>query len=164
MAFSNERFEPSRALGIGAVAAARSNRLNRRRAERMALLRAAQRAGGEHPDVDDSHIGGFRMRQQIAVIMRRVTSGDSRAGARIEEIVADLRGVDDAGVDDLVERGGVADGRDAVEAGLPLLAQTLERRHDLAEHGLWRQVAVAAIPGDMVVELEQVDLVELEPL
>jgi phosphoribosylformimino-5-aminoimidazole carboxamide ribonucleotide (ProFAR) isomerase len=49
--------------------------------------------------------GGVRdraMRQQIPEIMRRVAWGDLRSGARVEQVIADLGGVEDAGVHHLV--------------------------------------------------------------
>src|SRR5262249_56411167 len=53
---------------------------------------------------------------------------------------------------------------EADEAGLALLPQTLECRHDLVEHDLWGKPAVAAVRGDVIVELEQVDAIELQAL
>ena len=84
MTLADQRLKPPGSLGVGPVAAARADRLDRRRTERMALFGAAQCAGGEHPDIDDAHIGGLGMRQQIAEIMRRIARRDRRAGARVE--------------------------------------------------------------------------------
>src|ERR1700746_5803 len=96
--------------------------------------------------------------------MRRIARRHCRPGARIEQIVADLRSIERTRIDDLVQRRGVADRGDAVEADLALLAQAPEGRPDFAGYDLGRHVAVAAVPGDMVVKLEQIDLVELEAL
>ena len=130
----------------------------------MAVFGAAQGAGGEHPDGDDAHVCGFRVRQEIAEIMRRIPRRDRSPGARIEQVIADLRGIEGAGVDHPVERRGVADRGDPVEPGLALFAQPLERRHDLAEHDFRREIAFLAVEHDVVVQLEQIDLLALQPL
>ena len=96
--------------------------------------------------------------------MRRIALRHGRAGAGVEHIVADLRSVEGARVDDPVEGLRIADRGDAPETGLALLAQPLECRGDLAEHGLGSKAAVAAVRGDVVVQLEQVDMVELQAL
>src|SRR5262252_5184344 len=125
MPFSDQRFEPPRALDIYPVGGARADWLDARRAERVARLDPAQRAGGEHADGDDTHRSRTRMRQEIAEIMRRKARRDCRPGAGIEQVIADLRGVEDARVRDLVQRRGVADRCNAIETGLSLLAQAL---------------------------------------
>ena len=109
-------------------------------------------------------VGGFGVGQKIAEIMRRIARRHRRPGARVQHVVADLGGVEGAGVGDPVQRRGVADRGDAEKARLALLAQPLERRHDLAEHDFRRQVRIAAVGEDVVVQLEQVDMVELQPL
>src|SRR5215469_6892486 len=96
--------------------------------------------------------------------MRRIARRYCRPGARVEKIVADLGGVESARIGDLVERRGVADRGYPVKPGLALLAQALERRHDLAEHDFRGQVAVAAVPGDVVVQLKEIHPLELQPL
>ena len=74
-----------------------------------------------------------------------------------------MRGVEGVGVYHSVKCRGIADCGDAVEEDLALLAQALERRHHLAEHDLRGQIAVPALPGDVVVQLEQIEPVELQP-
>src|SRR6516164_5050095 len=75
-----------------------------------------------------------------------------------------MRGIEGTRIDDRVKCWGVADRGDATETGLALLAQPLEFRGDLAEHRLGSKAAVAAVRGDVVVQLEQVDMVELQAL
>src|SRR6266404_6892183 len=96
--------------------------------------------------------------------MRGIARWNRRAGAWIEQIIADLCGVEGAGIDDPVKCGGVTDRSDAKKADFALLAQSLEGRDDLAEHGLGGKAAIAAILGDVIVQLEQVDAVELQAL
>src|SRR6516164_10198557 len=96
--------------------------------------------------------------------MGGIARRNRRPGARIQQIVADLGGVEDARIDDPVERWGVADRGNAAKAGLALLPQSLESRNRLAENGLGRKAAVAAVHGDVIVQLEQVDPVELQTL
>ena len=86
------------------------------------------------------------MGQQIAVILRRIAGRNRRAGARVQEVVADLRRVEGARVDYPVQRGGLADGGDAEEPDLALRAQPLERRHDLVEHALGGEIAALVVP------------------
>ena len=47
---------------------------------------------------------------------------------------------------------------------LALLAQPLEGRHDLVEHGFGGEIGSLGRADDRVVELEQIDLLELQPL
>ncbi len=110
----------------------------------MAVLGAAQSTGGEHTNGDHAHVGGLGMRQKIAEIMRRIPRRNCCPGARVQHVVADLGGVEDAGIGNLVQCRCVADRGDAVKPGLALLAQPLERRHDLAEHDFRRQIGIAA--------------------
>src|SRR6266436_6761177 len=96
--------------------------------------------------------------------MRGIARWNRRAGAWIEDIIADLCGVEGARIDDPVKRGGVADRSDAKEADLALLPQSLEGRDDLTEHSLGGKAAVAAICSNMIVQLEQIDAIELQAL
>ena len=110
----------------------------------MALLGAAQRAAGEHADDDDAHVGGLQRGRADC----RNPAPDSPPArprrARVQQIVADLRGVEDAGIDDPVQRGGLADRGDAEKAAFALLAQPLEGRHDLVEHDVGGEIRAAA--------------------
>src|SRR6516162_6033323 len=96
--------------------------------------------------------------------MRRIARRHCSPRAWGEKIVADLGGVESARIGHLVERRGIADRGYPVKPGLALLARAFEGRHDLAEHDFGGQVAVAAVPGDVVVQLEQVDSLELQTL
>ena len=130
----------------------------------MALLGAADRPAGEHADDDDAEIGGLTVAQKVAVILRRVAGRQRRAGARVEEIVAGLRGIERARVDDLVQRGGLAVGGDAEKAQFPLRAQLLEGRHDLAEHGVGGEIGALCRADDGIVELVEIDPLQLQAL
>src|SRR5438270_12009945 len=89
--FANQRLEPPGTLDIGPVRGTRADRLDTRRAERMALLGPAQCAGGEHADRDRAHVGGLGMRQQVAEVICRVPRRVSRSGAGVARVVAELR-------------------------------------------------------------------------
>ena len=83
-----------------------------------------------------------------------------RAG--VEHVERHLRAVECVGCDQLVQRRGLADRREADEAGLALLAQLVERGHDVVQHFLRAQ----RLPGrraDRVVQLKQVDMIALQP-
>ncbi len=88
----------------------------------------------------------------------------SAASARVEQIVADLRGIEGARIDDAVEIPSRAEPGDAEEADLALLAQALERRHHLAQHDLGGERPLPSVRRDPVVQLQEVDLVAAEPL
>src|SRR5262245_10503042 len=96
--------------------------------------------------------------------MRGIARWNCRAGAWIEHIVADLRGVEGARIDDPVKCGGVAYRSYAKEADLTLLPQSLEGGDDLTEHDLGDKAAIAAIRSNMIVQLEQIDAIELQAL
>src|SRR5215469_9547543 len=96
--------------------------------------------------------------------MSRIVRQNRFAGARIEHIVADLRGVEDPRINHPVKCWRITDCSDAAKASLALLPQSFKCRHDLAEHGLRGKAAVAAIRGDMIVELKKVDMVQLQAL
>ena len=57
-----------------------------------------------------------------------------------------------------MQRRRVADGGDAEEAHLALLAELLERRHDLVQHGFRRHASPPPSVGDRIVQVEDVDL------
>src|SRR5260370_8388633 len=63
-----------------------------------------------------------------------------------------------------MEGSGIAYCGNAEEARLALLTQSLECRHDFVQDDPGGQIAVAAFFGNMVVQLEEIDLLELEPL
>src|SRR5260370_7629901 len=91
----------------------------------MPLLRPAQRTGGEHTDRDHAHVRGFGMSQQIAEIMRRVAWGDLCSGARVEQIIADLGGAEEAGVYHLMGGSGISYSGNAQKAPLSFPTHSL---------------------------------------
>ena len=130
----------------------------------MTLLGPADRAAGEHADDDNAEIGGLRVAEEVAVILRRIAGRQRSSRARVEEIEARLRAIEAARVDDLMERGGRAIGGDAEIAQLPLVAQLLERRHNLVEHGVGGEIGARGGADDGIVELVEVDPLQLQAL
>ncbi len=57
----------------------------------------------------------------------------------------------------------IAERRDPEEADLPLLAQALERRHHLVEHLPDAERRSAAVLGDRIVQMKDVDPVKTQP-
>src|SRR5207344_1374310 len=72
VSLADQRLEAAGALDVAAIVRARTDRRRRRRAQRMALLGAADGAAGQYPDHDDAHIGGLGVAEQVAVILRRI--------------------------------------------------------------------------------------------
>ena len=62
-----------------------------------------------------------------------------------------------------MQRLGLADRREADEAGLALLARAIERRHHVAEHLVDAHRHAVGARRDHVVQLEHVDMVALQP-
>ena len=95
--------------------------------------------------------------------MRRIVRGDGGAGARVQKIVGHLRAVEGARFDDPLEGFRVADRSDAQKARLSRFFQPLEGRHDLAEDLFGRQRVIAPGERNAIVQLEEIDMVELQP-
>ena len=132
----------------------------------MAADGAAERAGRQHPDRDGADAGAARVIEQAAEVVGREPGRHRDAGARVQEIDTDLGGVDHAGIEQRVERGGVAQRGDPDEARLALATEGIERRHDLVEDAAQRQPAArprAALGEDRVVELDEVHPVHGQP-
>ena len=85
------------------------------------------------------------------------------AGGRVQQVVRDLRRVEDARFDDLVQRRRVTHGRDPEEQDLALAPEALERGGNLAEDDVGRKGLAAVVGADRVVELQQVDAFPVEP-
>src|SRR5262249_21683437 len=80
--------------------------------------------------------------------------------ARIEDVVADLGRMEDAGIDHAMDGRRVPERSDPEEAYLAVLSQSLERRDDAFEHG--RRVERAAVRREQVVQLEEIHVVQTE--
>src|SRR5207247_11205052 len=122
----------------------------------------AQLAARMHTADDDADATLPRALEHAPEVLGREPRRHLDAGARVEQIVADLRGVERRRVEHPVEGPGVAERRDAPEARLALRLQSLERGNHLADHGAHADRARAALADDVVVELEQVHLREAE--
>src|SRR5205814_10646013 len=87
MAFAHQRLEAAGALDIAAVVGARADRRRRRRAQRVALLGAAQRAAGQHADVDDAIPAGLGRARRFAVFLGGEPGGAGGPGAGVKGFV-----------------------------------------------------------------------------
>src|SRR5215471_12677404 len=105
-----------RALDVGRVVGPGSDRLYGGGAGGMARLKSAERAARKDADADGTHALLMGAHGELLEILRGETRGKRRARAGIEQVVADLRGVQGAGVDDLLQGGRVAERGDAAEA------------------------------------------------
>src|SRR5262249_28526994 len=125
---------------------------------------AAQGTARQHADHDDAHAALTRAVEEPAEILGGKARRHRGPGARVEQVVADLCGVDRAAVDRLVERPGLAERGHTTEADPSLRAELLHGRNDLAQDVAHAERAAAARRLDAVVELEQVDALPAEPL
>ncbi len=161
---AHHRVEPARPRDVLGIARARADRLDHRRAERIALLASRQRAAREHADADGADARFRGAIEDQSKILRRIGGGQRLARTRIERVVRHLRGVERARRDHAVQRLGLADRREADETCLALLARLVQRRHDVAEHLRDAHRAAVGAVLDHVVQLEHVDMVALQPL
>ena len=162
MALAHQRLEPLRALDVGRIVGARADRLDLRHRQRMAPVRARERAGGQHADADGAHARLVRDLHQALVVLRRVAGGNRHAGRRIERVVADLRHVEGTGAGHLQQHRRVAQRRDADVARLALLAHALEGRQRFVHELVEGDGVAGAARGDGVVAVEDVDMVAAE--
>ena len=123
----------------------------------MPLGGTGQRAAGQHADGDDADAGRFGVIEQPSVILRRIVRRQRHGGRRIEHVVNHLRTVEDAGVDHLMQRRSVANRGEPEKANFPLGPQPLECRDHLAKHLPDAQRFAAAVLGDCVVQMEDID-------
>ena len=162
MALAQHRREPPRARNICRIACAGADRLDLRKAKRIALLASGERAACEHADADRADAVLRGKIENAAVILRRKGSRDRLARTRIERIVRHLRGVERAGRDQAVQRRGFADRREADVACLALLARAREGGHHVAEHFVGAH-GLPVARADHVVQLKNVDMIALQP-
>jgi hypothetical protein len=128
----------------------------------VTLGRARQRAAGQHADADDANAGSLGGIEQSSVILCRIVRRQLLGGRWIEHVVDDLRAVEGAGIDHLMQRRGVADCRDPEETNLALLTQPLERRYHVAEHLSDAQRRSAPCFGNRIVQVKDVDPVKTQ--
>jgi hypothetical protein len=74
----------------------------------MTLGRARQRAAGQHADAHDADAGGRGRIEQPSIILRRIARRQFAGRRWIEHVVDDLRAVEDARIDHLMQCRGVA--------------------------------------------------------
>src|SRR5204863_8693614 len=98
--------------------------------DRVSSLRATERAAREYPDDDDAGATLRGVIEQAPEVLRPEPWGQRVGGAGVQKIEADLRGLHERGVEHLVQRGRLAQRRDAIEADLALLDEPGERGHD----------------------------------
>ena len=130
----------------------------------MALARAGQCATGQHPNAHYADAGGLCVLEQPPVVLRRIVRRQRCGGRGIEHVVADLGTVEDPRIDHLVQRRGIADRRDSQEARLAALALTLEGRHQFFEDLPNAERVAAAIHGNGIVKVKDVDPLQTQPL
>src|SRR5215471_20801483 len=97
------------------------------------------------------------MIEQPSVILCWIICRQLSRRRRIEHIVDHLSAVEDACVDHLVKRGGFADCGEPKETCLALPTCSLECRHHLTEHLLDTERFPAAVLGDCIMQVEDID-------
>ena len=128
----------------------------------MTLGGARQGATGQHADADHANAGFLGVVEQPFVILRRIVRRQFPGGGWIEHVVDELRAVEDAGIDHLMQRRRIADTRQPEETNLALLAQAFERRDYIAEHLPYAQRRSAALQGNRIMQVKDVDPVKAQ--
>src|SRR5262249_61399089 len=95
----------------------------------VAFIRTGKGAAGQTADTHHANAGGSSMVEQPGIVLSR-TICRYRSGSRwIEHVVDNLGTVEDACIDYLMQRRGIADRGDPQETRLPLVAQFLKGGH-----------------------------------
>ena len=147
---------------IGVVGQRGPDWLGRRTGDWMALGRSGQRAAREDADADHADVCRARMIEQPSIVLRRIVRRQSAGSGRVEHVIDHLRAVEDARIDHLMQRRRIADGSQPKETRLALLAQAIEGRHHLAQCLRNAECFSAALLGDRVVQVEDIDPFELQ--
>src|SRR5260221_3707550 len=124
----------------------------------MTCLDTAQRAAGEDADADRTHGGGARPLEQQGEILAGKTRWQRAPGAGIEEVVTDLRRVEDSRIDDAVKLRRLTEPSDPEEADLALAPQGLKGRDNLVDNDFGLERPILPVLGHPVVELQKIDL------
>ena len=117
----------------------------------MTRRHTAQRAGGEHADHDDADTPLLRRDEQAPEVLGGEARGDLHARAGVEQVVADLHGVERRRAYEPVQCGRVAERRDAPEARLALRLESQKRRDHLGDDVAHGERALGASLGEGVV-------------
>ena len=121
-----------------------------------------QSAAGQNPDADHADTRRLRMIEETAIILCREICRHAARGRGVEHIVNHLRAIEEARVDDLLERVRVSDGGKAEELHLALPPQPVERGHHLVEHLPNAQRFLPAFRRDRVVQIKDAHALEAE--
>src|SRR6266436_379185 len=100
------------------------------------------------------------MIEQSSIILCRIVRRQFLGGRWIEHVVDDLSAVEDARIDHLMERRGVAYCRHPEETNLPLLTQALEGWYHVAEHLSDAQRRSASCLGNRIMQVKDIDPVK----
>src|SRR6185312_15959191 len=118
-----------------------------------------ERAARQNANCDDAGAGFRRVLEKAAVVLPGIVRRQRFRRGWIEHVVDDLRAVEGAGIDDLLQRPRVADRGEAEKPRLALLAQFLESGHHLAEPLRDAERGTAAGVSDRIVQVKDIDVV-----
>jgi hypothetical protein len=132
----------------------------------MPRFNTTQGPGSEDTNADHSHLLLLGLGQETVEVLGGEASRNLNPSAGVEQIVADLHSIEGRSGNHLVHGRGLAESRDAAKAGLPLALQCLQGRDNAAEHVLDAEPTgiSAALQGNMVMELQEIDMVQAEAL
>src|SRR5437867_6126285 len=134
VALVHEGAERLRATHVSPVIRTGSDWIHTGHGDGMARLRAAQRARREDADGDDADLASGCHPEHLLEVLGGEAARYRIAGAGVQQVEADLGGVESAAVECLVKRLRVTEGGDPVKAELALPAELLEGGDDLVDH------------------------------
>ena len=161
--FGHQRHQPPRPRQIGVVAQGRADRLRRRAGDRMAFGHAGQRTAGQHADADDADAGLLRVVEQPPVVLRRIVRRQRHRGRRVQHVVADLGAVE---APESITWCSAAVSPTAVmprNRVLPCSRSVWNAGTTSSSTCCGAEALAAAVRGDGVVQVEDVDVVHAEP-
>ena len=129
----------------------------------MSGLGAGQGATREHPHPDGADPVACRRIEELAEVVRGIAGRHHLTGRGHQQVVEDLRAVEASRRGERVQIVGLALGGEPEQARLARLPELLERGDDLLEHLRSAELAARVPTADGVVQLEEVDVIELEP-
>src|SRR5882724_2924367 len=116
-----------------------------------------ERSPCEHADADGAHAMLVPQPRELIEVLRGKTRGHRVDGRGIQQVQADLRGVDGAACERAVERARLTERRHPEEADLALLLKTAGGGDHGVEHVAEADAALASDPRNRIVEVEEIE-------
>src|SRR6266571_3774113 len=121
-----------------------------------------ERSPREHADADGAHALLAPQHRELIEVLRGEARWHRLRRRGIQQVQADLRGVDGAARERAMERARLAERRHPEEADLALLLETAGRGYHGVEHVAEADTALASDPRDRIVEVEEIETRDAE--